>query len=90
MAAITISDLNTACTLDRKAMSFIKGGAAPWLFGSFFSYRPDTPAFGPVVNFYQINNSFYASQMQIIDVDNSGANSNINLVSVMVNAPQVK
>ena len=90
MAAITISDLNTACTLDRKAMSFIKGaGGAPWVYGIAVPFR-ETPAFGPVVNFYQINNSFYASQMQIIDVDNSGANSNINLVSVMVNAPQVK
>ena len=90
MAAITISDLNTGCTLDRKAMSFITGGAAPWVFGPFVPYRPDTPAFGQVVNFYQVNNSYYANQMQLIDVNNSGANSNINLVSVMVNAPQVK
>ena len=90
MAALTISDLNTGRTLDRKAMSFIKGGAFPWMCGPFAPYRPDTPAFGQVVNFYQVNNSYYANQMQLIDVNNSGANSNINLVSVMVNAPQVK
>ena len=89
MAAITISDLNTGCTLDHKAMSFIRGASAGWLQGAFVPFRGETPAFGPVLNLYQINNSFYANQMQIIDVDNSGANSNINLVSV-VNASQVK
>ena len=93
MAAITISDLNTACTLDRKAMSFIKGaGGAPWVYGIAVPFR-ETPAFGPVVNFYQINNSFYANQMinqyQTIDVNNSGANSNISVVPVMVSTPQV-
>ena len=93
MAAITISDLNTACTLDRKAMSFIRGASAPWVFGSFRAYMPDIPAFGPVVNFYQINNSFYANQMinqyQTIDINNSGFNSNISVVPVMVSTPQV-
>jgi hypothetical protein len=91
MAAITISDLNTGCTLDRKAMSFIKGGSAPWVY--FAVPFRETPAFGPVVNFYQINNSFYANQMinqyQTIDVNNSGSNSNISVVPVMVSTPQV-
>jgi hypothetical protein len=93
MVAITINDLPTNRDLDRKAMSFIKGGAFPWMCGPFAPYRLDTPAFGQVVNFYQVNNSYYADQMinqyQTIDVNNSGANSNLNLVSV-VNASQVK
>ena len=94
MAAITISDLNTACTLDRKAMSFIKGGNfGEWTRGIAVPFIRETPAFGPVVNFYQINNSFYANQMinqyQTIDINNSGFNSNISVVPVMVSTPQV-
>jgi len=93
MAALTISDLNSSCNLERKAMSFIRGGDARWVFGSFVPYRPATPAFGPVINFYQINNSYYANQMinqyQTIDVNNSGSNSNISVVPVMVTTPQV-
>ena len=92
MTTLTIGDLNTGRTLDHKAMSFIKGAGAPWVYGWITPYRPETPAFGPVVNFYQINNSFYANQMinqyQTIDVNNSGANSNISLVPVMVSTPQ--
>ena len=96
MAALTISDLNTDCTLDRKTMSFIKGASAPWVFGIAVPFR-ETPAFGPVVNFYQvnntINNSIYANQLinqsQTIDINNSGANSNISVVPVMVTTPQV-
>ena len=95
MAAITISDLNTACTLDRKAMSFIKGGVSGgWVQGIAMPFSRATPAFGPVVNFYQINNSFYAEQMinqyQTIDVNNSGSNSNITVVPVMISTPQVR
>lgn len=93
MTTITIADLNSDCTLDREAMSFKKGGSAPWVYGWIAPYSPQTPAFGQVVNFYQINNSFYANQMinqyQTIDVNNSGANSNISLVPVMVTTPQV-
>ena len=92
MAALTISDLNTDCTLDRKTMSFIKGASAPWVYGIAVPFR-ETPAFGPVVNFYQINNSIYANQLinqyQTIDINNSGANSNISVVPVMVTTPQV-
>jgi hypothetical protein len=94
MTTITIADLNSNRTLDRKAMSFKKGGSAPWVYGWIVPYSPQTtPAFGQVVNFYQVNNSFYANQMinqyQTIDVNNSGANSNISLVPVMVTTPQV-
>lgn len=42
------------------------------------------PSLVPAVNFYQVNNSFYAEQMinqsQIVNINNSGANSNINAV----------
>jgi len=93
MTTISIGDLNTGSTLDRKAMSFIKGAGAPWVYGWIVPYRPETPAFGPVVNFFQINNSYYANQMinqyQTIDVNNSGANSNLSVVPVMVSTPQV-
>jgi len=84
MAAISINDLQTNRTLDRKAMSYIKGGdGARWLFGSFVPYS-NSSSFGSVVNFYQINNnSYYADQMnnliQVVDINNSGSNSNINV-----------
>lgn len=82
MAAITIKDLHTNRVLDRKAMSFISGGGAPWVYGWIRPYVVSQPSFGPVVNFYQINN--FADQMinqiQVVDINNSGANSNINVV----------
>lgn len=81
MAAITIKDLHSSRTLDRRTMSFIRGGNGSWVFGWIRPYVASTPAFGPVINFYQINN--YADQMinqiQVVDVDNSAPNSNINI-----------
>jgi hypothetical protein len=83
MAAITINDLPKNLALDRQAMSSIRGaGGAQWVF--FCSPPHATPSLGPTVNFYQVNNSFYAEQMinqsQIVNINNSGANSNINAV----------
>lgn len=79
MAAITIKDLSASRDLDRKAMSRVKGGGAPWVYG--WIQTPSTGSFGTVVNFYQVNN--YADQMinqyQTVEVDNSGNNSNINV-----------
>ena len=85
MAAITINDLPANRALDRQAMSAIRGaGGAPWVFGAFRPYVDVSPSSGSVVNFYQVNNSFYADQMinqsQIVNINNSGANSNINAV----------
>ncbi|RJG05538.1 hypothetical protein D3870_05480 [Noviherbaspirillum cavernae] len=88
MAAIVINDLHSDRTLDRKAMSAIRGaGGAPWVFGAFAPYRPSVPAnasFGQIVNVYEINN-FYADQMnnqfQSINVNNTAANSNISLAA---------
>ncbi len=82
MAAITIKDLQTNRVLDRKAMSSIRGASAPWVYGWIRPYVAATPSLGPVVNFYQINN--FADQMinqfQVVDINNSAANSNINVV----------
>ena len=85
MATMTINDLPANRALDRQAMSSIRGAdGAPWVYGAFRPYVDATPSLVPTVNFYQINNSFYANQMinqsQIVNINNSGANSNINAV----------
>ncbi|HEV3424651.1 MAG TPA: hypothetical protein VG105_12915 [Paraburkholderia sp.] len=85
MASITVHDLSHNLALDRKAMAAIRGGdGAPWVFGWIQPYVPNTPTLGPVVNLYQTTNTFYAGQMinqfQTVDVNNTGANSNINVV----------
>ena len=82
MAVITIHDLPAKRELDHGAMSSIRGGGgAPWVYGWIRPYSPATADISPVVNFYQVNN--YADQMinqiQVIDVNNSAANSNINI-----------
>jgi hypothetical protein len=83
MTAITINDLHEIRALDRKAMSFIRGAGAPWVYGWIQPFVPASPSFGPVINFYQINNTFNADQMinqfQTVEVSNSGANSNVNV-----------
>lgn len=93
MASITIKDLRTDRVLDSKAMSAIKGGdGAPWVFGWIRPWTPPPPfGAGSVINFYQINN--YADQMtnqiQMVDVTNTGANSNIN-IAVAENSANTK
>lgn len=81
MAVITIKDLRTGRALDRKEMSFIRGGGAPWVYGWIKPYVSDAPSTGPAVNFFQINN--YADQMinqfQTVDINNSAANANISV-----------
>jgi hypothetical protein len=81
MAAITIKDLPASHDLDRKAMSSIRGGGAPWVYGWIRPFVAAESTTAPTVNFYQINN--YADQMinqiQVIDVNNTAANSNINV-----------
>lgn len=85
MASITIDDLPTSATLDRKAMSAIRGAGAPWVFGWIRPFVAESPSQLPVINFYQINN--FADQMinqyQTVSVNNSGANAMLN---VMVDA----
>jgi hypothetical protein len=85
MASITIDDLPTSATLDRKAMSAVRGAGAPWVFGWIRPFVAESPSQLPVINFYQINN--FADQMinqyQTVSVNNSGANAMLN---VMVDA----
>ena len=82
MSTITINDLRTNRALDHEAMSAIRGGnGAPWVYGWIRPFVAGTPNAAPTINFYQINN--YADQMinqiQVVDVNNTGANSNINV-----------
>ena len=81
MAKLTIRDLDTRHELDVRAMSAIRGGGAPGGFGWIQPYVAARPSASPVVNFYEINYSFYADQMnnqfQSIDVHNNAPNSTI-------------
>jgi hypothetical protein len=81
MASITISDLATSATLDRKAMSAIRGAGAPWVYGWIRPFVGAASSQFPVINFYQINN--FADQMinqfQTVSVNNSGANATLNV-----------
>lgn len=81
MATITVKDLTASMALDRKAMSVIRGGGAPWVFGWIQPYVDASPGQLPVINFYQINN--FADQMinqyQTVSVNNSGANATLNV-----------
>ena len=82
MASITISDLPSSTTLDRKAMAAIRGAGAPWVFGWIRPFVAQSPSQLPVINFYQINN--FADQMinqfQTVSVNNSGAGSTLNVI----------
>jgi hypothetical protein len=83
MASITIDDLPRNLALDAKAMSSIRGGGAPWVYGWITPYAPETRNVAPVLNFYQISNSFYADQMinqfQTVQVNNTAPGSNISV-----------
>lgn len=84
MATLTVHDLPMNRALDYKAMSSIKGaGGAPWVFGAFRAFLPESARIAPIVNFYQTN--FIAEQlnlqMQNINVENSAANAVINVVA---------
>jgi hypothetical protein len=82
MASISIRDLPRSATLDRKAMSAVRGAGAPWVFGWIRPFVEAGPSQVPVINFYQINN--FADQMinqfQTVSVNNAGANSTLNVV----------
>lgn len=84
MATLAIRDLSTRYDLPPQAMGRIRGGGAPWVFGWIQPFVERQPLPGPAVfNFYEINYSFYADQMnnqfQNIDVRNNAPNSNITL-----------
>ena len=86
MATTTITDLPMSRALDHKAMSSIKGaGGAPWVFGAFRPFVPESARFAPIVNFFQTNNFFVADQLnvqfQTIDIENSASNAVISVVA---------
>lgn len=79
--AIAIKDLSIDRALDRKAMATIKGAGAPWVFGWLRPFMESRPSFAPVINFYQISNTFIAGQMnmqfQDINITNTATNSTV-------------
>jgi hypothetical protein len=82
MSTMTITDLPMSRALDFKAMSAIKGaGGAPWVFGAFRAFLPESARIAPIVNVYETN--FVADQLnvqfQTIDVENSAPNAAINV-----------
>ncbi|MFO1217513.1 MAG: hypothetical protein U1E89_03910 [Burkholderiaceae bacterium] len=82
---ITITDLPVSRALDMQAMSSLRGGGAPWVFGSFRPYTTPTPSAMPVVNFYEITNNYtfidqMVNQFTVLDINNSGDNSNVTAV----------
>ncbi|WP_427914720.1 hypothetical protein ACPWT1_07345 [Ramlibacter sp. MMS24-I3-19] len=82
MSAMTITDLPKSRALDFRAMSSIRGGGgAPWVFGAFRAFQPDSARTLPIVNFYQTN--FVADQLNVqfqnVDVQNTAANAVINV-----------
>jgi hypothetical protein len=81
MASITISDIPASALLDRRAMSAIRGGGAPWVFGWIRPYVDALTSQSPVINFYQINNvaDQMINQFQTVSVVNSGANAALDL-----------
>ena len=85
MAAMTINDLPSRRDLERQAMSAITGaGGAPWVYGWISPFVEASPGLAPVVNFYQVNNSFHVERMinqsQTVNITNSGDNAAINAV----------
>jgi hypothetical protein len=82
MSTLSLTDLPMSRALDFKAMSAIQGaGGAPWVFGAFRAFLPESARIAPIVNFYQTN--FIADQLnvqfQTIAVENNAANAVINV-----------
>ncbi|WP_232431462.1 hypothetical protein [Cupriavidus sp. UYPR2.512] len=62
----------------------VRGAGGQWVFGWIRPFVPSSPLpLGTVINFYEINYSFYADQMnnqfQNIDIRNNAPNANINV-----------
>lgn len=84
MSALTIIDLPTNLALDRKALTALRGGGAPWVFGWITPYAPKS-SFTPMVNnFYQTNNYIgqLVDQSQTITIGNSGDGATITAVMI--------
>jgi hypothetical protein len=88
MTAITISDLPTNLALDRKALTSLRGGGAPWVFGWIVPYAPQSASFAPTVNnFIQTNNYIgqLVDQSQTLAISSVGNGSTIT--AVMIGSP---
>lgn len=87
MSAITINDLPINFTLDRKALTSLRGGGAPWVFGWIAPYVPPSASFAPMVNnFFQTNNYIgqLVDQSQTLAISNAG---NGTITAVMIGSP---
>ena len=80
MASITLNDLALNEALDRKAMLSIQGAGGQWVIGTFPPFVASAPSAVPVVNYFQNINNYVNDQFTTVDINNSGANSNINAV----------
>jgi hypothetical protein len=84
MTAITVQDLPLNQALDAKAMSSVRGGGAPWVYGWITPYDPGAGSRPAVLNFYQVTNNFFAEQMinqfQTVQINNTAPSSNISVV----------
>lgn len=84
MATLSINDLASCRELAPATMAHVRGAGGQWVFGWIRPFVPSSPApLGTVINFYEINYSFYADQMnnqfQNIDIRNNAPNANINV-----------
>ena len=92
MPAITINDLPSSRVLDGQALSSIRGANnGLWTVGWIQPFIPAVPSspFFPVVNFYQVTNNISTTivkemnnLVQNVEINNTGATSNINAVLV--------
>ena len=89
MATLTIRDLPVSAVIDCKALSSIRGaGGAPWVFGAFTPFVPESDRVMPSVNFFQtnnFNNFFIADQLNIqvqnIDVQTAADTAVVNVIA---------
>ncbi|MET0964702.1 MAG: hypothetical protein ABWY05_18075 [Noviherbaspirillum sp.] len=94
MSTLDIKDLSISNTLDRKAMSAIRGGdGAAGVYGLIAAFNPLIGrAQSAAVNFVQNNTIFMAEQMtnQIMEigVTNSAAAANISVMPTVVGITQ--
>jgi hypothetical protein len=94
MSTLSIKDLSVNHTLERKAMSAIRGGdGAGWVYGWIAAFNPLAGrAQSTAINFVQNNTIYMAEQMtnQFVQVSlsNTGAGANINMMPTVVGITQ--
>lgn len=94
MSILSIRDLSVSHTLERKAMSAIRGGdGAGWVYGWIASYNPLAGrAQSAAINFIQNNTIYMAEQMTNqfvqVSVNNTGAAANISAMPTVVGITQ--